>query len=426
MAFPFFLKKLVARTGLAKRVPSVRRELGEGAAYLRYCSDRVLASPYSELLKLSPIHESHGPDTIDLAQGEPRFDLVPSGSTKLPADRRGLPPHWGLPELCEAVTERLRTANSLAVAGDDAVLITQGVTGAFQLCLDAFVNPGDAVALFDPASPLYSLVLRQRRARLRWVPTWTEQGRIRFHLEPLVKSLKGARLLVVNAPANPTGGVFAAEDLEQIAWWAARCDSLIFDDRVFDEYWYDGDPKSVQTFRKARNRTLTAGSVSKTYALASARVGWLAGNRHLVQPCLLTSVLQGMSVPTLCQQMALAALQLPEDQLRPIHDEFESRRGYAYTRLQGMGLQPIWPAGGLSLWLPVHELGLTGRAFAERLLRDKKVVVWPGDDFGPSGAGFVRISYASDDGRLRQGLSRLGELVRELQGNRVERLKKAA
>src|SRR5581483_302149 len=107
MAYPFFLTRLVARSGLARWLPSVRRRLGEGAGYLKYCSDRVLASPYAELQDLGPLRDLHGPDAVDLAQGEPRFDLVPSASTKLPADRRGLPPPLGLPDLREAVAEHL-------------------------------------------------------------------------------------------------------------------------------------------------------------------------------------------------------------------------------------------------------------------------------------------------------------------------------
>lgn len=424
MAYPFFLRKLLARTGLARWLPAVR-QLGAGRL-LRHYSDRVLAAPYAELQELAAYGDAHGPDTIDLAAGEPRFDLVPSGTTKLPADRRGAPPPGGLPELREAVLERLRATGSLAPKADDQVLITPGAAGAFSICADAFVNPGDRVILFDPTSPLYSLVLRQRRARIRWLPTWMENGRLRFHFEPLVKRLRGARLIVINSPANPTGGVLAAEDLEQIAWWAARRDVLIFSDEVFDTYGYDNPSGGIGALAKGQNRTLVAGSISKSHALAAARVGWLAGHRDLIQPCLLTSVLQAMPVPTLCQQVALAALELGETPLQAIRQEFESRRRYVFTRLQGLGLQPVWPAGAFFIWLPVEELGLDGRAFARRLLDEKKVVVWPGEHFGPSGAGYVRLSYAGDDGRLRQGLTRLAEFVRELQGRRVAQAKAAA
>src|SRR5262249_2120849 len=172
-----------------------------------------------------------------------------------------------------------------------------GAAGAFSIVLDTVVNPGDRVVLFDPTSPLYPFALRHRRARVRWVPTWMEDGRTRFHLEPLVKAMRRARLIVVPAPANPTGGTIAAEDLEQIAWWAERQDVLIWSDEVFEHYRYEGEPASLGSLPRARRRTLTTGSVSKSHALASARVGWLAGYRHLVRPCALTAVLQTPFVP---------------------------------------------------------------------------------------------------------------------------------
>src|SRR5262249_315184 len=213
------------------------------------------------------------------------------------------------------------------------------------LAVDSFLNPGDKVVLFDPASPLYSLVLRQRRARIRWVPPWVGNGRTRFHFEPLVKALKRAHLIVVNSPANPTGGVISPEDLEQIAWWAARHNVLIFDDQVFAGYRYEGEHVEIGALAKAAARTLTAGSLSKSHALAASRVGWLGGPRHVVLPCMLTAALQSAIVPTLCQQIALAALRLGDDVLLPIRKDFASRRSYAFGRLRAVGLQPAWPAG---------------------------------------------------------------------------------
>src|SRR5438067_6567516 len=116
--------------------------------------------------------EPRGPEVIDLGQGAPRFDLLPSAATKLPADRRGWPPLGGLPELRAAVAEKLLADNQLAANPADEILITLGASGAFRLAADTFLNRGNRVVLFDPCSPLYSLMLRHRRARLRWVTTW--------------------------------------------------------------------------------------------------------------------------------------------------------------------------------------------------------------------------------------------------------------
>jgi aspartate/methionine/tyrosine aminotransferase len=426
VAVPLFLARLLIRTGIARHLPAVRRLTDGGGDFLHYYSDRVLAAPHAELREAAALLERYGPEVIDLALGAPRFDLVPSASTKLPADRRGWPPPWGLPELRGAVAETLLAERALAVSPADEVLITHGAAGAFAVALDTFVNPGDRVVLFEPTSPLYPLALRPRRARVRWVPARTEEGRIRFPLDLLDRALRGARLLVVNDPSNPTGGVFAPEDLEQIAWWADRHDVLLFSDEVFERYRYDGAGSSLGTLPRARRRTLTAGSLSKGHALAAARVGWLTGHRHLLRPCAVTAALHSPFVPTLCQQIALAALGQGDEAFGPIRAEFESRRHYGFERLQGMGLSPAWPGGGFFFWVPTWQLGMTGREFAEQLLRAKGVVVTPGEQFGPSGAAYVRLSYAAEDGRLREGLGRLGDFLRELRPGQPHGMRAAA
>ena len=414
MSVPLPLAKLLIRSGITSLLPWVRRRTGGAGPFLHYYSDRVLSAPYPDLTEAADFLELHGPDAIDLSQGAPRFDLVPSGTTKLPVDRRGWPPPWGLPELREVVAARLRTDARLAVSPADEVFITHGAAGAVTTAFDTFLNPGGRVVLFDPCSPLYLFALRSRWAHIRWVPTWVEEGRLRFRLEQLVNALRGARLIVVNTPANPTGGVIAAEDLDQITWWADRRDVLILNDDVFERYRYEGDGACVADFPRARRRTLTVGGVSKGYALASARVGWLAGHRHLVRPCALTATLQAPFVPTLCQQVALAALRQSSEGFAPIKEEFTARRRYAFERLHAMGLKPAWPAGAFFFWVPVQKLGLSGQEFAERLRQEKKVLVWPGRFFGPGGTDYIRLSYAADDGRLREGLARLGDFVRGL------------
>jgi aspartate/methionine/tyrosine aminotransferase len=413
VAYPLFLCKILIRSGIARWLPAPHR-LADGAGpFLHYYSDRVLSAPLEQLRDAASLVRASGPDGIDLAQGAPVFDLVPSASTKLPVDKRGWPPVSGLPALREAVARHLNQRHQLTVDPIEEVLITQGVTGAFSIALDTFINPGNRVALFEPTSPLYPLALRQRRARIRWIPTWMEAGRTRFHMEHLVKALRGSKMIVLTSPANPTGGVLHDEDLEQIAWWADRHDVLIFEDRAFNSYQYEGPTASIATLPKAKARTLIAGSVSKGYALASTRVGWLAGHRHLIQPSVLTAVLQMPFVPTLCQQIALTALDQGDESFRPILTEFESRRRYAFERLQAIGLKPAWPAGAFFLWVSVKHLGMTGQVFAERLMQTKKVLVTPGCLFGPSGSEHIRISYATDDGRLREGLARLTEYLRQ-------------
>jgi aspartate/methionine/tyrosine aminotransferase len=424
--YPLFLAKLLIRTGLARLLPGVRRRLGRGADYLRYYSDRLLAAPFAALEQAAAALEPHGPDVIDLSLGAPRFDLLPSASTKLPADRRGWPPAGGLPELRQAVADKLLADNCLPVDPADEVLITAGALGAIQTVFDAFVNRGDAVVLADPTSPLYALAARTRRARVRWLATWLEEGRTRFRLDHLARALRGARLMVLCSPGNPAGGVVAPEDLEQVAWWADRHDVLLLSDEVFERFHHEDEVMSIGTLSHARRRTLTVGSVSKGHALAAARVGWLAGCKDLLRPCVLTAALRTPFVPTLCQQVAAAALRAGREAFEPVRAGFESRRRYTWERLRAMDLNSGWPAGAFFFWVPVWQRGLSGREFAAGLLREQRVLLTPGDLFGPSGPGYVRLSYAADDGRLQEGLNRLAAYLESLERTPARSLPQAA
>ena len=125
-------------------------------------------------------------------------------------------------------------------------------------------------------------------------------------------------------------------------------------------------------------------------------------------------------MPAVCQQAAARALAEGDDGFAPVAEQFRSRRQYVIDRLRGVGLEPDWPGGGYFVWVPVAPPGLDGRAFAERLLKERQVLVGPGCAFGPSGGGHVRISFAADDGRLREGLARLAAFVAGLRSPTAE------
>lgn len=204
--------------------------------------------------------------------------------------------------------------------------------------------------------------------------------------------------------------MFAPEDLEQVAFWARKHDVLIFQDVSFDR-WRSGPAKArLASLPHADGRVLTCGSFSKSHGLTAARVGWLAGNRHLVLPCAAAALLSAPFVPSMCQQAALHALRTGEGAMGDVRSDFAARRTYVRDRLQEMGLEP-WPtAGGFFFWVSVPGRE-KGKDFAQRLLSGAAALVNPGHVFGPSGESFVRISYATDEGRLREGLNRLAELI---------------
>ncbi|MBA4189770.1 MAG: hypothetical protein C0467_17435 [Planctomycetaceae bacterium] len=413
VGLPFWFTKLLVRTGVAKFTPRAKRLTDGGTAFLRHYSDRVLAAPIEELLDPAFVPDACGPDVIDLNPAAPRSE---SGISlgRFTADRRGNPPPQGLPELRTAIADRYQRFDSRAVNPENEVLVTHGATGALATALDAFVNPGDRVVMFDPSSSLFTLGAKSRQATVRWVPTWTEDGRCRYPAAAFEKAMRGAKMLVLSAPMNPTGACIADEDLDHLAWIAAAYNVLIFADESFARFQFGTSGKAFGRLAGADKRILTAGSISQEFGLGALRVGWLAGPRHLIRACGLMQNLNAPFVPAVCQQAAAKALSEPDAEFRVQRDRLKEKRDYTFDRLRAMGLEPDRPGAGLFMWVPVAGLGLDGRTFAERLFREERVQVGPGIAFGPSGAGHIRIGFAADDGRLREGLTRMAAFIDRL------------
>ncbi len=413
MGFPLWLTKFLVRTRLAGFTPRGRRLTDGGTRYLRYYSDRVLGAPVEELLDPAYLPDTPGPDVIDLNGAALRSE---SGISlgRFTAERRGNPPYAGLLELRTAIAAREVQVNGRSVNPETEVLVTHGATGALATVFDAFVNPGDRVVLFDPCSPLFSLGAKSRRATVRWVPTWTEDGRSRYLATNFEKAMRGAKLLVLADPANPTGGCLAEEDLDHIAWIAAAYDVIVVADTSFTRFRFEPANQSLAALPGAEQRILTIGSVTQEHGLGSLRVGWMAGQRHLVRACQLVQNVNAPLVPAVCQQAASRALCEPDDRFAQETDRLQGKRDDAVDRLSSLGLELDRPGGGLFLWVPVAALGIDGRTFAERLYREEQVLVSPGCAYGPGGAGHIRISLAGDEGRFRAGLSRIASLVARL------------
>ena len=201
MARPLWLTKLLVRTRLARFVPSVRALAGAGVGHLKYYSDAVLSAPVAELLDPAYFPEPPAGDVIDLNQPAPRFDTA-VGLGRV-ADRSGNPHPWGTPELRNAVADMYVRRDGREVNPDDEVFVTHGATAAFSATMAAFVTPGDRVVMFDPCSPLFALGAKARRASIRWVPSWNEDGRCRYLAADFERAMRGAKRCCVR-PLYPT------------------------------------------------------------------------------------------------------------------------------------------------------------------------------------------------------------------------------
>jgi aspartate/methionine/tyrosine aminotransferase len=413
VAIPLWFTKLLIRARLAGFTRRARRLAEGGAGYLKYYSDRVLSAPVDDLLDPTIIPHAPGPDVLDLNQptpdAPPARGAVSVGRTDALSAPGRVP--VTLPELGRAIADRARQMGR-TVNPDAEVVATHGATASYAAALDAFINPGDRIVVFDPCSPLFTLGAKVRHAKVRWVPTWVEDGRCRYIAAEFERAMRGAKMLVLSDPGNPAGGCLANEDLEHIAWIAGGYEVLVYLDESFTAFRYSEGPdrpRCLAALPGAERLTITAGSVSQEFGQPGIRVGWLAGNRHLVRACQLTANLAAPYVPPVCQQAAARLLAEPPSP--DLRERFRAKRQYTVDRLRALGLEPEAPGGGYFVWVSVAGLGMDGRTFAERLLKDARVLVGPGGAFGPSGAEHVRISFATDDGRLREGLNRMAAFV---------------
>ena len=409
---PFVLTKLLARTGLARHTPRAKRLAGPAAGCLHLFSDRVLAAPLDVLRDPGAFPAgTGGADAIDLNQPAPRADS-PVSAGRLVIDRHGPPDVWGLPALRRLVADRA----GLEPAARADVVVTHGATAALAATLDAFVNPGQAVVGFDPCPPVFAAAAASRRARLVRVPTGADAaGELTLDPRQLAAAVRGARLVVICDPANPTGRHFNPAAADLIAWAANRFDVPVYVDETFAE---PGTPAAGRLSARPnlRHRLLVAGSVTAGFGLAAARVGWVRGPKPLVGAVALTASLAAPFVPVVCQQVALKALDADPDVLSQARAELAGRRRFAADRLANMGFAVTPPPAGFFFWIDVSHTNLTGRAFADRLAKEERVTVGPGDVFGPTGTRFIRLSVAAEDGRLREGLTRMARFVGRLTG----------
>ncbi|WP_162657063.1 pyridoxal phosphate-dependent aminotransferase [Tuwongella immobilis] len=407
----FLWTKFLVRTGIAQWFPSVRQLMQQQPEYLRFYSDRVIGAPLDALLDEATFPESNSPDVLHLDLAAPRMEAMPSRPLRMQEIGRM---SRGIPELRQVIADQTERNTEMSISADDEILITPGATGALSIALDSFLNPGQSVVVFDPTSPLFSVGVRSRRGRIRTVPAWVESdGRLRFPLDRFAKAMRGARMLMLADPAIPHGGCLASEDLEQIAWWAKRHDVLIYLDETLARYRTIPATRHLAAIPETAGRLLLANSLGKSHGQGALRAGWLIGAKPLIRAATLTAGLNTAGVPLPCQEMALSVLRANGDRFAELQQTLDSRRRYLTERLALLGL-PATPTGvGYSLWISTQPLGLTGREFATRLLRDKRVLLGPGDVFGPSGLNFVRLSFAAEDGRLREGMTRMSEWLME-------------
>jgi aspartate aminotransferase len=354
------------------------------------------------------------PGAIRLDVGQPDFatpqHIKDAGKRAIDENKTFYTQTQGLASLREKLVDKLARVNGI-VSAPDRVAIGPGGVGAIAAVLASVLEPGDEVLLPDPGWPNYLMMLAWLGARGVPYPCPPAMG-----FQPDLEALEGlvgpkTKVLIVNSPNNPTGAVYPRETIAAVIELAQRHNLWLLSDECYDQVVLDGSWTSPASMAPDDPRIATIFTFSKTYAMTGWRIGYVAGSAELVDTA--TKVLESNSscVSTITQVAAEAALVGPQDCVTEMVGAYRRRRDLVVDILKEAELFIAEPSGAFYCMADIAPGGLGARDFAFKLLRERGVSVAPGTAFGQVAREAVRISLASSDQDLREGVGRLAAFV---------------
>lgn len=379
-------------------------------------ASRVRAVPPSGIRRFFDIAATM-PDVISLGVGEPDFMTPPqiraAGQRSIDTTN-AYTSNAGLFELRAAIANHLRRLYGVEYDPEHEILITVGVSEAMQMAALALFEPDEEVLVPEPCFVAYPACIMFTDARPVYVPTSVDQD-----FQVTAEALQAAitprtRGLVIGYPNNPTGAVMSRERMLELAEVAREHDLMVLSDEIYDRLVYGVDHVCFASLPDMHNRTVTLGGFSKAYAMTGWRLGWLAAPADITAAARKVHQYAIMSAPTMSQYAGLEALSSGEGNVAEMRAEYDRRRKTIVAGLNRIGLPTFEPHGAFYAFPRIDQFGLSSDTFAERLLTEEHVAVIPGDAFGPSGAGFVRICYATSMEKIEQALIRIERFVQRL------------
>jgi aspartate aminotransferase len=362
--------------------------------------------------------KSEGIDVCGFGAGEPDFDtpehIKEAAIAALESGFTKYTPSAGLPELRQAIADKLEADNQLSYRPSQVVVSS----GAKHSCYNAILatcQPGDEVLIPSPYWVSYPDMVRLAGAEPVIVQT-TERNGWKMRASDFENAMTPrTKMLILNSPGNPSGAVYTREELEGIVEVAAEEDIYILSDEIYEKLVYD-DTKHVSIAslsKEAYDLTITVNGFSKAYAMTGWRLGYLAAPEAVAKA---VDNIQSHSTSHPCsfaQKGALAALKGDQQALADMRDEFSMRRDYMFDRITKIpNITAVKPQGAFYILVNISQLGLSSQNFADRLLSKANVAVVPGAAFGDDRT--VRLSYATSIDIIKKGLDRFQDFCRTL------------
>ena len=355
-------------------------------------------------------------DAISLGVGEPDFvtpwHIRDAGIYSLEKGHTYYTSNAGLKELREEICNYYKKFD-LSYSPDE-VLVTVGGSEAIDLAIRTVVEPGDEVIIHEPSFVCYKPCISLAGGVPVVIETKKEDA-FRLMAEDIEKCITAkTKMLILSFPNNPTGAIMKKEDLEPIAKLAIKHNLVVLSDEIYAELTYGSKHVSIASLDGMKDRTIVVNGFSKAFAMTGWRLGFAIANEKILKAMTKVHQYAIMSSPTTSQYSAIEALRNGADSIRMMVSEYDKRRKIITSGFNEMGLTCFDPQGAFYIFPSIKSTNMSSTEFCENLLNDQKVALVPGNAFGDSGEGFVRVSYAYSLEQINEAMRRIKSFMDNL------------
>ena len=358
-------------------------------------------------------------DVISLGVGEPDkatpWPIREAVIRSLEKGQTSYTSNLGLEPLRVLISEYVEKLFHVTYDPKTEILVTVGVSEALDIAYRAVLNPGDEVIYHEPCYVSYNPSIKMAYGVPVVVET-REENNFALMAADVEKAITPkTKIIALNFPTNPTGGIMPPEELEKIAALAVKHDLFVFTDEIYCELLYDGRThKSIVEYPGMRERTVLLHGFSKAFAMTGWRLGYACAPAPLREAMMKIHQYCMLCAPIMSQIAGIEALKMGASAYEEMRQSYEQRRNIIVSRLNGMGLHCFNPGGAFYVFPEIRSTGLTSKEFALGLLEKKSVAVVPGSAFGAAGEGFVRCCYATAPELIVKAMDLMEEFVNEV------------
>lgn len=368
-----------------------------------------------EVLASAKALEKEGHSIVHLEIGEPDFDtpnnIKEAAIRAIKDGHTHYSPSPGIPELRETIAGYITKTRGTPVSWEEVVVTPGGKPIVFFTIL-CCIEPGDEVIYPNPAYPTYESVINFVGGKAVPVPLW-EEDNFRFRIDALERLISPrTKMIIINSPHNPTGGILTKEDLEAISQLAHKHDLLIFSDEIYSRIFYDGEFFSIFSLPGMKERTILLDGFSKTYAMTGWRLGYGVMPKEMAVRIGKLMNNSNACTATFVQHAGIEALKGSQEEPTKMIAEFKKRRDVIVKGLNNIpGLSSRMPSGAFYVFPNIKATGFSSQELASRLLHEAGVSALSGTAFGEYGEGHLRFSYATSIENINEALSRVGKFM---------------